>query len=133
MDNFSLLKSVIDEVNAMAEKMCSGLIIDAAKAMPPEEVRKAIVAAALREVKFSGGSKRRAALRELDKVVRRYYPPVESAPRPSTELAHVADVFPGQTIGGSAALYYCDYIPYFPNIETLRLYENPQYSHNKRR
>ncbi len=95
MDNFSLPKSVIDEVNAMAEKMCSGLIIDAAKAMPPEEVRKAIVAAALREVKFSGGSKRRAALRELDKVVRRYYPPVESAPRPSTELAHVADVFPG--------------------------------------
>ena len=95
MDNFSLSKSVIDEVNAMANKMCSELIIDAAKTMPPEEVRKAIVAATLREVKFSGGYKRRAALRELDKVVRRYFPPVEGAPRPSTELAHVADVFPG--------------------------------------
>lgn len=94
MDNLSLPRSVIDKMNAIANKMCSELIIDAAKAMPPEEERKAIVAASLREVKFSGGSKRRAALRELDKVVRRYYPPVENAPRPSTELAHVADVFP---------------------------------------
>lgn len=73
----------------------SGLIIDAAKAMPTEEMRKTIVAAALHKVKISSGSKHRAALRELDKVVRHYYPPVESAPRPSTELTHVGDVFPG--------------------------------------
>lgn len=95
MDNLLLPRSVIDEINAMANKMCSELVIDTAKAMPPEEVRKAIIAATLREVKFSGGSKRRAALRELDNVVRQYFPPVEGAPRPSTELAHVADVFPG--------------------------------------
>lgn len=113
MDNFSLPQSVIDEVNAMANKMCSGLIIDAAKTMPPEEMRKTIVTAVLREVKFSGGSKRRAALRELDKVVRRYYPPIENAPRPSTELAHVADVFPGFVLRVPSELYeiYPVYIP----------------------
>lgn len=111
MDNFSLPQSVIDEVNTMANKMCSGLIIDAAKAMPPEEMRKTIVAAALHKVKFSSGSKHRAALRELDKVVRDYYPPVESAPRPSTELAHVGDVFPG--LVPHVAPYY------LPNIALL--------------
>ncbi len=123
MDNFSLPKSVIDEVNAMANKMCSELIIDAAKTMPPEEVRKAIVAATLREVKFSGGYKRRAALRELDKVVRRYFPPVEGAPRPSTELAHVADVFPGFVLRVPPEIYeiYPLYIPEY--------YENPKYRH----
>lgn len=95
MDNFLLPRSVIDEVTADALNTCAELLAEAATAAPPEEVKKMVIASALNEVKFSGGSKRRAALRKLDKVVRHYYPPVESAPRPSTELAHVADVFPG--------------------------------------
>lgn len=93
-----LPRSVIDDVTADALNTCAELLAEAATAAPSEEVKKAFIASALHEVKFSGGSKRRAALRKLDKVVRRYYPPVESAPRPSTELAHVADVFPGFVI-----------------------------------
>lgn len=123
MDNFSLPKSVIDEVNAMANKMCSELIIDSAKTMPPEEIRKTIVAAALHEVKFSSGSKHRAALRKLDEVVRQYFPPVEGTPRPSTELAHVGDVFPGLVPRVPSEIYeiYPVYIPEY--------YENPKYRH----
>lgn len=111
MDNLLLPRSVIDEVTADALNTCAELMVEAAKSMPPEEVRKAIIAATLHEVKFSDGSKRRAALRELDKVVRRYYPPVESAPRPSTELAHVADVFPGFVLRVAS--------DYLPNIALL--------------
>lgn len=122
MDNFSLPKSVIDKVNAMANKMCSELIIDAAKVVPPEEIRK-IIAAALYEVKFSSGSKHRAALRKLDEVVRQYFPPVEGMPRPSTELAHVGDVFPGFVPRVPPEIYeiYPVYIPEY--------YENPKYRH----
>lgn len=121
MDNLLLPRSVIDEVNADALNTCAELLAEAATAAPPEELKKAIVAAALREVKFSDGSKRRAALRELDKVVRRYYPPVESAPRPSTELGHVADVFPGvaNRVTCGAAPYYCDYAYYIPRKSAL--------------
>ncbi|WP_305150080.1 hypothetical protein [uncultured Muribaculum sp.] len=123
MDNLLLPRSVIDEVTADALNTCAELMVDVAKAMPPEEVRKAFVAAALREVKFSGGSKRRAAFRELDKVVRQYFPPVEGAPRPSTELAHVVDVFPGFVLRVPSEIYeiYPQYIPEY--------YENPQYRH----
>lgn len=119
MDNFSLPKSVIDEVNAMAEKMCSELIIDAAKVVPPEEIRK-IIAAALCKVKFSSGSKHRAALRKLDEVVRQYFPPVEGTPRPSVELANVGDVFPDFILHVSSEIYPV-YLPEY--------YENPKYRH----
>ena len=111
MDNFLLPRSVIDDVTAAALNTCAELLAEAATAAPPEEVKKAFIASALREVKFSGGSKRRAALRKLDKVVRYYYPPVESAPRPSTELAHVADVYPGFVLRVAS--------DYLPNIALL--------------
>ena len=130
MDNLLLPRSVIDEVTADALNTCAELMVDVAKAMPPEEVRKAFVAAALREVKFSGGSKRRAAFRELDKVVRQYFPPVEGAPRPSTELAHVVDVF----VKYHGILYQ---LKKEKDIDLSKViiffdesyYENPQYRH----
>ena len=122
MDNFSLPQSVIDEVNTMANKMCSGLIIDAAKAMPPEEMRKTIVAAALHEVKFSSGSKHRAALRELDKVVRRYFP-----------LSKVRRAL--LLNWPTSATCSPDWFLMLLRITYLisRCYENPQYKHTKRR
>lgn len=122
MDNLLLPRSVIDEINAMANKMCSELVIDTAKAMPPEEVRKAIIAATLREVKFSGGSKRRAALRELDKVVRQYFP------RWKVRRVHLPN-WP--------TLPTCSPASIFALLRTVylisRCYENTQYKHKERR
>lgn len=49
----------------------------------------------LNDIKNLHGKPRREALQRLDNIVTQLFPPVEGAPRPSTELAHVADVFPG--------------------------------------